>query len=287
MSLLTQKQRRRTISGGSSPTSDKENEVIEAPKTSNKKTKKPTKTDMSKSIIDPSFDSVIRDYEREFGLHDIAPLARMDGRASSESTEVHSDRIQRATTDRVERLLPDGTKEITYSNGNVKSITGEKITMRYFNGDVKETNSLNATVRYYYSEANIWHTTFAENGLEVLEFPDGQVEKRYKDGSTEVSFPDGCVRCTSPFATETVSFPDGTVVVNKPEGDKVLTLPNGQKEVHTVDHKRREYPDGTVKLLYPDGTQETRYANGRIRLKDINGQLIMDTADARCLEDDN
>lgn len=204
----------------------------------------------------------------------------MDTRASSESSDCLVEKSKpKASADRIERLLPDGTKEITYSNGNVKTIRSNKVSMRYYNGDIKETNAETATVRYFYAEARIWHTTYAEDGLEVLEFPDGQVEKRRRDGSTEVSFPDGCVRCTTPGGTETIHFPDETVVVRKTNGDKTLMLPNGQKEFHTEEHMRREYPDGTVKLLYPDGAQETRYANGRIRLKDSNGVLIMDTAD--------
>lgn len=248
------------------------------PKTPHRKN---TKTKITKRMSDPNFDSVARDYERVFGSRTAPP--RMDGRASSESNDAYSERIQnttaKASAERIERLLPDGTKEITYANGNIKSIHGDKISMRYYNGDIKETNPETATVRYYYADANIWHTTYAEDGLEVLEFPDGQVEKRRRDGSSEITCPDGCIRCISPAGTETVSFPDGTIVVHRQNGEKVLTLPNGQKEIHTSEHKRREYPDGTVKILYPDGTQETRYANGRIRLKDINGELIMDTAD--------
>lgn len=259
LSLLTKQQKKRSISSSS----EKENE------------------EMNNS--EPNFESVTKDYEKVFGLPKTDRLKRMDSRLSSENTE-RSKTPTTATTDRIERLLPDGSKEITYSNGNVKTITGNKISMRYYNGDVKETNADNATIRYFYCDANIWHTTYAETGLEVLEFPDGQIEKRSRDGGTEVIFPDGVVRCLSPSGTETVNFTDGTVVVNKPNGDKVLTLPNGQKEVHTEEHKRREYPDGTVKLLYPDGTQETRYSNGRIRLKDSNGKLIVDTADENCVE---
>lgn len=59
--------------------------------------------------------------------------------------------------------------------------------------------------------------------------------------------------------------------------EKIIKLPNGQKEIHTADHKRREYPDGTVKIVYNDGRTETRYSNGRIRIKDKNGQLISDS----------
>lgn len=282
LSLLTKQKKQRTLSENSSLSSDKENETEVKKAQGRKPYKTPPNKNPPKSNIKtkPGFDSIAKDYEREFGSRAAPP--RMDGRPSSGSSDMFSDRSQNrsiASAERIERLLPDGTKEITYANGNIKSISGDKVTMRYYNGDIKDTNPETATVRYYYAEANIWHTTYAEDGLEILEFPDGQIEKRRTDGTSEISFPDGCVRCMSPTGTETVSFPDGTIVVNKQNGDKVLTMPNGQKEIHTSEHKRREYPDGTVKILYPDGTQETRYANGRIRLKDINGELIMDTAD--------
>lgn len=60
-------------------------------------------------------------------------------------------------------------------------------------------------------------------------------------------------------------------------GERILLLPNGQKEIHSNSHKRREYPDGTVKIVFPDGSQETRYSNGRVRLKNKEGKLIMDS----------
>lgn len=72
-------------------------------------------------------------------------------------------------------------------------------------------------------------------------------------------------------------YPDGTVSVEKRNKEKVITLPNGQKEIHTTSHKRREYPDGTIKTVYLDGRTETRYSNGRIRVKDKEGNLLSDS----------
>ncbi|KYM80520.1 Centromere protein J [Atta colombica] len=170
--------------------------------------------------------------------------------------------IGKTRMDTVEQIqFPDGRIEYWYPNGNVKKIfPDQEVTkMIYYNGDVRETDK-NKRIKYFYATTRTWHTTTSD-GLEILEFPDGQVEKRMTDGTVEVL------------------FPDGTVAQTFVNGDKVLILPNGQKEIHTKTHKRREYPDGTIKLVYTDGTQETRYSSGRKRLKDKDGNLLMDSYD--------
>ncbi|XP_053693622.1 inner centromere protein A [Sabethes cyaneus] len=175
----------------------------------------------------------------------------------------------------------DGSRDIWYPNGNLKKISpdGLVIRMMYFNKDIKETNMNEGTTKYYYHETNTWHTTYLD-GLEILEFPDGQTEHRFKDGSTEVHFPNGSIRTTNPNSVDIAEewkYADGSTVIIKRNDDKVITLPNGQVEIHTKAHKRRIYPDGTTKFLYPDGSQESRYSNGRVRLKDKDGNLISDT----------
>uniref|UniRef100_A0A1Q3F2G5 Putative t complex protein n=1 Tax=Culex tarsalis TaxID=7177 RepID=A0A1Q3F2G5_CULTA len=175
----------------------------------------------------------------------------------------------------------DGSRDIWYPNGNLKKISPDGLVMRmlYFNKDIKETNLSEGTTKYYYFETNTWHTTYLD-GLEILEFPDGQTEHRFKDGSTEVHFPNGSIRTTNPNSmdiAEEWKYADGSTVLVKKNDDKVITLPNGQVEIHTKAHKRRMYPDGTVKFLYPDGSQESRYSNGRVRIKDKDGKLVSDT----------
>ncbi|KAI8129076.1 hypothetical protein FF38_04604 [Lucilia cuprina] len=175
----------------------------------------------------------------------------------------------------------DGSKDIWYPNGNLKKISadGMIIRMLYYNKDIKETNINEGTVKYYYAETNTWHTTYLD-GLEILEFPNGQVEHRHKSGVIEVHYPNNSVKIMNPkdeHKQEEWRFADGTHLVQMRNGDKILSLPNGQKEIHNKLHKRREYPDGTVKIVYPDGSTETRYSNGRVRLKDKDGKLVMDT----------
>lgn len=175
----------------------------------------------------------------------------------------------------------DGSKDIWYPNGNLKKISadGMSVRMLYFNKDIKETDIRAGTVKYYYAETNTWHTTYLD-GLEILEFPNGQTEHRHKNGTIEIHFPNNTIKIVDPNDAEKLEewrYADGTHLVQLRSGDKILHLPNGQKEIHTKLNKRREYPDGTVKLVYPDGSQETRYSNGRVRLKDKDGTLIMDT----------
>ncbi|KAK1121831.1 hypothetical protein K0M31_010143 [Melipona bicolor] len=171
----------------------------------------------------------------------------------------------------------DGSIEYRFVNGNIKKVFPDQgITqLMYYNGDVRETNRA-GRIKYFYASTHTWHTTMPD-GLEILEFADGQIERRLLNGTVEVSFPDGSMRILELDGTEKWTLPDGTLIKILTNGEKILTLPNGQCEIHTDTHKRREYPDGTIKLIYLDGTQETRYSNGRIRFKDKDGNLIRDS----------
>ncbi|XP_023941701.2 centromere protein J [Bicyclus anynana] len=182
----------------------------------------------------------------------------------------------------IEIRKPDGTKELKFPNGNVKFISADNKYSKfiYYNGDIKENFYNEGRIKYYYAETKTFHTTHPD-GLEVLEFPDGQVEKRYKDGSSEIRLPNGSVRYFDPkndHVREEWRFPDGAALTVSASGEQRIVFPNGQIEVHAKDHKRREFPDGTIKLVYSDGTSETRYASGRVRIKDKHGNLIMDSS---------
>ncbi|KAJ2942729.1 hypothetical protein O0L34_g14917 [Tuta absoluta] len=136
---------------------------------------------------------------------------------------------------------PDGSKELRFPNGNIKHISadGKYSKFLYYNGDIKENFYSEGRIKYYYAEAKTHHTTHAD-GLEVLEFPDGQVEKRYKDGSSEIRLPNGSVRYHDPkneLVREEWRFPDGTALTVSANGDKRIVFSNGQIEVHSKDHK--------------------------------------------------
>ncbi|XP_030355547.1 uncharacterized protein LOC115613768 [Strigops habroptila] len=177
---------------------------------------------------------------------------------------------------KVEEVLTDGRRIITFRNGTKKEISADKRTMTisFFNGDVKKIMP-DRTVIYYYADAQTTHIAYPD-GLEVLQFPNNQIEKHYPDGTKEIVFPDRTVKCLYCNGFKETFFPDGTVVKVEKNGDKIVVFSNGQKEIHTVQFKRREYPDGTVRTVYYNGRQETKYSTGRVQIKDEESNIILD-----------
>ncbi|NXL01000.1 CENPJ protein, partial [Mesembrinibis cayennensis] len=177
---------------------------------------------------------------------------------------------------KVEDVLTDGRRIIKFRNGTKKEISADKrmTTISFFNGDVKKIMP-DQSVIYYYADAQTTHTAYPD-GVEVLQFPNNQIEKHYPDGTQEIVFPDHTVKCLYSDGLKETFFPDGTVVKVEKNGDKIVVFSNGQKEVHTAQFKRREYPDGTVKTVYCNGRQETKYSTGRVRIKDEEGNIILD-----------
>ncbi|XP_015277650.1 PREDICTED: centromere protein J-like [Gekko japonicus] len=124
---------------------------------------------------------------------------------------------------------------------------------------------------YYYADVQTTHITYP-NGMEVLQFPNQQIEKYHPDGTKEIVFPDQTIKRLYDGGLEETVFPDGTVVKVEKNGAKTILFSNGQKEIQTAQFKRREYPDGTVKTVYANGHQEMKYSSGRIRIKDEKGR---------------
>ncbi|XP_077154442.1 centrosomal P4.1-associated protein [Ranitomeya variabilis] len=178
---------------------------------------------------------------------------------------------------KVERILRNGCHVILFPNGTRKEVSpdGKSTTVTFFNGDVKQVMA-DQRVIYYYSDAQTTHTTYPD-GLEILQFSNGQTEKHFPDGKKEITFPDQTIKNLYQDGREESIFPDGTIITTHPDGSKVIEFDNGQREFHTTQFKRREYPDGTVKTVYTNGQQETKYASGRVRVKDKDGNVIVDT----------
>eukprot|EP00794_Sanderia_malayensis_P014387 gene14387-15884_t len=178
---------------------------------------------------------------------------------------------------KVERILSNGSREITFPNGTIKTIdpTNQNVVVSFFNGDMKQILA-DERVVYYYAESKTTHTT-CKDGLEMFEFSNGQVEKHYPNGRKEIIYPDKTVKCIFVNGAEETVFADGTIQNLEINGDRTISFPNGQREIHTQQYKRREYPDGTSKTVYQDGKQETRYASGRLRIKDPQGNILVDT----------
>ncbi|GCC30295.1 hypothetical protein chiPu_0008743 [Chiloscyllium punctatum] len=176
----------------------------------------------------------------------------------------------------LEQFMTNGSRIITFRNGTRKEVSadGQCVTITFFNGDVK-TFMPDQKVIYYYADAKTTHTTYP-NGMEMLQFPNNQIEKHYPDGKKEIIFPDQTVKHLFPDGHEESIFPDGTIVNLQNNGDKTIEFNNGQREIHTSQYKRREYPDGTIKTVYSNGRQETKYSTGRVRIKDKEGNIILD-----------
>ncbi|XP_053776663.1 centromere protein J [Desmodus rotundus] len=178
---------------------------------------------------------------------------------------------------KIEKVYEDGRRVVLFPNGTQKEVSadGKNITVTFFNGDVKQVMP-DERVIYYYAAAQTTHTTYPE-GLEVLHFSSGQIEKHFPDGRKEITFPDQTIKNLFADGQEESIFPDGTIVRVQRDGSKIIEFNNGQRELHTAHFKRREYPDGTVKTVYANGHQETKYTSGRVRVKDKDGNVLMDT----------
>ncbi|MEJ1280338.1 centromere protein J [Cricetulus griseus] len=177
---------------------------------------------------------------------------------------------------KVEKVYKNGCRVVLFPNGTQKEVSadGKSITVTFFNGDVKQVMPDDRVV-YYYAAAQTTHTTYPE-GLEVLHFSSGQIEKHFPDGRKEITFPDQTVKNLFADGQEESIFPDGTIVRVQRNGNKIIEFNNGQRELHTAQFKRREYPDGTVKTVYANGHQETKYTSGRVRVKDKDVSFSVD-----------
>ncbi|XP_023285757.1 uncharacterized protein LOC111672552 [Seriola lalandi dorsalis] len=168
----------------------------------------------------------------------------------------------------MERLLSNRCNLMTFTNRTKKDISAEQKTktVAFVNGDVKHILE-DGKVVYYYAGSQTTHTTYP-SGLEILHFPNKQIERRHPGGKREILFPDQTIMYLEPDGSERTIFSDGTVVHLSPSGEKVVDFPNGQTELHTRQYKRREYPDGTVRTVYANGRQETKYASGRVHIRE-------------------
>ncbi|XP_066542801.1 centromere protein J-like isoform X1 [Hoplias malabaricus] len=197
-------------------------------------------------------------------------LSATEGQSAIEHEITH-------TEGKIERVLPDGGRLIVFPNGTRKELSADGLSIKitFFNGDIKHIMP-DQRVIYYYAGAQTTHTTYPD-GMEVLQFPNNQIEKHFPDGRKEITFPDQTVKNLYPDGREESVLADGTIIQQNPDGSKEIQFNTGQRELHTAEFKRREYPDGTVKTVYSDGRQETRYPSGRVRLKDPQGNVVLDS----------
>lgn len=113
-----------------------------------------------------------------------------------------------------ERVYSDGTREVEYKNGTTKKVTKDATFVNFSNGDTKRTESATGKVVYYYAEARTTHTSDPTNGIEIFEFPNGQIERHKEDGSKHITFPDGTTKMVHKDGRSETKFPDGVLVVS-------------------------------------------------------------------------
>ncbi|GAB5566199.1 centromere protein J isoform X1 [Prionailurus iriomotensis] len=113
---------------------------------------------------------------------------------------------------KIEKVYKNGCHVILFPNGTRKEVSadGKTVTVTFFNGDVKQVMP-DERVIYYYASAQTTHTTYPE-GLEVLHFSSGQIEKHFPNGRKEITFPDQTIKNLFPDGQEESIFPDGTIV---------------------------------------------------------------------------
>jgi len=170
------------------------------------------------------------------------------------------------------RIYPNGTTLISFKNGTIKEINAEGVIIRFPNGDIKQAFS-NKEVLYYYHETKAIQTTLT-SGIEVFEFPNGQVETKYPDSSIEIVFPDKTIRKIFPNGEEENIYTNGIKMRTTNDGKKLVDYPDGSKEIYTESYRKLIKTDGYVRIIYTDGRRETQYPNGRVVVKDSKGNII-------------
>jgi hypothetical protein len=174
------------------------------------------------------------------------------------------------------RIYPNGTTLISFKNGTIKEINSEGTSIiRFPNGDIKQVLS-NKEIIYFYHETKAIQTTHT-NGIEVFEFPNGQIETKYPDSSIEIRFPDKTIRRIFANGEEENVYANGIKMRTTKDGKRLVDYPDGSKEIYTDSFRKLIKNDGTVKIVHADGRRETQLPNGHIIIKDSKGNIISET----------
>ena len=104
-----------------------------------------------------------------------------------------------------ERSYADGSRILWCLDGTMRFFSSDNISVIYYsNGDSKTVYPDKRKV-YWYNGPKTKHTTFPD-GVQVCEFEDGQIEKRYPDNTLIVEFPDRTVKTITPDGTVCFQF---------------------------------------------------------------------------------
>lgn len=198
--------------------------------------------------------------------------------------EAHSDKLENRVInvekevqhlDKIEKQYDNGDKEYIFPSGTKKRISADGLTttINFYNGDLKQILP-DQRIIYYYADTATTQTIYPD-GLQIIEFANGQIETHHPNGVKNVTLGDSQYTLYPDGSEENVTA-DGTIIRINPNGVETVHYTNGEIEIRSSEFKKREYPDGTVKIIYADGRQETRYANGRMRIKGKDGDVLLD-----------
>lgn len=154
--------------------------------------------------------------------------AASSGVSSSTSAPLpHNDKLpDESGSNRTEQVRPDGSRLIHYRNGTVKEVDAQgNQKIRFANGDRKYSDAQSGAVIYFYAENQTTHTTYVD-GVELLEFPNGQVERHFPTGKKEVMFPDQSKKVIHPDGLQESIFPDGVRLLEYNDGRREVLPPS-------------------------------------------------------------
>ncbi|OMJ88123.1 hypothetical protein SteCoe_10025 [Stentor coeruleus] len=149
---------------------------------------------------------------------------------------------------RIVKIYDSGHKEILYPNGTKKEEYPNGYSVFFYvNQDIKQ-NFPDGKILYFYAQAGTMHSVFPD-GMEIIRFGNGQVEKRYSDGSKKIKYADGTAKIVNSNGEGCTTYPDSTKEIINALGERAIIHPGGHKEIHTSAGKKRIYHNGTSKNL--------------------------------------
>jgi centromere protein J len=111
---------------------------------------------------------------------------------------------------------------VTFANGAQKEVREDSSSvLRFPNGDVQIfSGSTGGSVAYYHANSQVIQVA-TNDGSDIYEFPNRQVERHYPDGRKIVKFPDGTKkRCFPSGMVETFLSCGKYLVIERPDGSK-------------------------------------------------------------------
>ncbi|KAF5892749.1 centromere protein J isoform X1, partial [Clarias magur] len=167
-------------------------------------------------ISDSLIASEVKSHDPQLIKNSTLSVLEMDSsRDITGKSELEQEEITH-TDGKIEKMLPDGGRLTVFPNGTRKEVSADGLSVRvtFFNGDIKQILP-DQRVIYYYAEAQTTHTTYPD-GMEVLQFPNNQMEKHFIDGHKEIIFPDQTVKNLYPDGREVTVLADGTIIQQNP-----------------------------------------------------------------------